>query len=164
MISRNFPFNFAEITCEEDDDEEDENENDFEDVVVKPELDNEGVLDDNLNDYQDDFYSNDAHEEDIFEAIDYNYETTEMKKEAKLKLHKLDHFLLNKLLTTDKGFLRTRFLSSIISKQNFAENARIATKQPVAMKDGSFMCHLCEKVGTLQNFYSISLKKRNVFC
>ena len=130
----------TEITCEEDDELED----DFEQVLVKPEFDLEGGQED-MNDYhQDDFYSNDTHE-DIFEAIDYNNEI-EIKKEAKLKLHKLDQFLLNKLLTTDKGFLRTRFLSSIISKQNFAENARLSTKHPVAMKDGSFICHLCSKV------------------
>ena len=112
--------------------------------MVKPDFDHEAVQED-LNDYQqDDYYSNDTHE-DIFEVFDYN-NLPEMKKEAKLKLHKLDQFLLNKLLTTDKGFLRSRFLSSIISKQNFAENARLSTKQPVPMKDGSFICHLCSKV------------------
>ena len=62
-----------------------------------------------------------------------------------LKLHKLDAFLVQKFLTTDRGFLRKRFLNLMIDRQSKAEEAGNLTG-PIEYSDGSLMCHLCFRV------------------
>ena len=62
-----------------------------------------------------------------------------------LKLHKLDAFLVQKFLTTDRGFLRKRFLNLMIDRQSKAEEAGDLTG-PIEYSDGSLMCHLCFRV------------------
>ena len=59
-----------------------------------------------------------------------------------LKLHKLDAFLVQKFLTTDRGFLRKRFLNLMIDRQSKAEEAGNLTG-PIEYEDGTIMCHLC---------------------
>ena len=147
---------FAEITCAGEVDD------DLEDLMLKNEENEpiDPIFDDNF-DFND--YSND----DIFEPdesaaesadvkaepveIESNLEELQLKSKSSVKLHKLDSFLLEKLVTADKGFLKTRFLTSIITKQDQAEKY-LGISQPVALNNGSFICHLCLKVSCIKCF------------
>ena len=135
---------FTEITCAGEVDD------DLEELMLKNE-DNEPIdpiFDDNFdfNDYSnDDIFEPDVKAEPV--EIESNIEELQLKSKSAVKLHKLDSFLLEKLLSADKGFLKTRFLTSIITKQDQAEKY-LGISQPVALNNGSFICHLCLKVSS----------------
>ena len=62
-----------------------------------------------------------------------------------LILHKLDEFIVQKFLKTDKNFLKTRYLSQLVFMQEKAEETKNLTK-PVELEDGSLMCHKCMRI------------------
>ena len=122
--------------------------------MIKDENKNDevGFNDDHYDDnYDTEEFSNTFTDEFFNEpAADVKREESEnnidqLKAKSLVKLFKVDQFLLDKLITAEKGFLKTRFLTSIISKQEQAEKA-IGINEPVELKNGSFMCHLCLKV------------------
>ena len=120
--------------------------------MIKDDIQNdEAGFDDHYDNYDTEEFST-TFTDEFFNAPEVKTEEIEnienidqLKAKSLVKLFKLDQFLLDKLITAEKGFLRTRFLTSIVSKQEQAEKA-IGIKEPVELKNGSFMCHLCLKV------------------
>lgn len=49
---------------------------------------------------------------------------------------------MQKFINTDKGFLKKRYLSHLIFKQEGAENSS-DMKEPLELDNGTFMCHKC---------------------
>ena len=118
--------------------------------MIKDEVQNDEVgFDDHYDNFDAEEFSNTFTDEFFNEPADVKTEEIEnidqLKAKSLVKLFKLDQFLLDKLITAEKGFLKTRFLTSIVSKQEQAEKA-IGINEPVELKNGSFMCHLCLKV------------------
>ena len=62
-----------------------------------------------------------------------------------LKLHKLDQFLLEKLLKAKKKCLITRYVSQLSLGQEKSEWSN-QIGEPIELGDGSFMCHKCMNV------------------
>ena len=117
--------------------------------MIKDDIQNdEAGLDDHYDNYDTEEFST-TFTDEFFNVPEVKTEEIEnidqLKAKSLVKLFKLDQFLLDKLITAEKGFLRTRFLTSIVSKQEQAEKA-IGINEPVELKNGSFMCHLCLKV------------------
>ena len=117
--------------------------------MIKDEIQNdEAGFDDDYENYDTEEFST-TFTDEFFNVPDVKTEEIEnidqLKAKSLVKLFKLDQFLLDKLITAEKGFLKTRFLTSIVSKQEQAEKA-IGINEPVELKNGSFMCHLCLKV------------------
>ena len=117
--------------------------------MIKDDIQNdEAGFDDHYDNYDTEEFST-TFTDEFFNAPEVKTEEIEnidqLKAKSLVKLFKLDQFLLDKLITAEKGFLKTRFLTSIVSKQEQAEKA-IGINEPVELKNGSFMCHLCLKV------------------
>ena len=117
--------------------------------MIKDEIQNdEAGFDDDYENYDTEEFST-TFTDEFFNVPEVKTEEIknidQLKAKSLVKLFKLDQFLLDKLITAEKGFLKTRFLTSIVSKQEQAEKA-IGINEPVELKNGSFMCHLCLKV------------------
>ena len=112
---------------------------------LEPELENEN-----------DFENSDLfYEENTIDEIQTDVETedlipvTELKPNLEsnpvLKLQKLDAFLVEKFLKADKNFLKTRFLSQLIFRQEKSECSN-DIREPIDLGDGTFMCNQCMNV------------------
>ena len=104
---------------------------------------------------EDDYENNELLYEDNFDEFNPGVDsedlipTTELKLEPSnnlvLKLHKLDAFLTEKFLKADRNFLKTRFLSQLIFKQEKSESSN-DVREPIDLGNGSFMCNQCMNV------------------
>ena len=125
----------TEITCAAEDEEEEE-EPDL--MLMEEHMDLHVSEDDH---FYDDFLIPITEMKDEVPA-DPAEDPTALIKDSLLKLHKLDSFLVDKFVKADKNFLRKRFLSQIMFKQEKVEQSGDMI-EPLPLPDGTFMCHLC---------------------
>ncbi len=119
-----------------------------------PDESKDDLLDNNDNEgfgNDDDFFNDDYNSGALIPITQIKYEAAPLssqrgqKKEATLKLHKLDSFLIDKFLKASKKFLRTRYLTQLTFIQESQENGNNLT-EPIDMGDGTFKCHKCLKI------------------
>ena len=116
---------------------------DFENNDYEPEIE------DNFDDSNLYYENHNDIEESVIDTEDL-IPITELKSDSittnpVLKIHKLDAFLVEKFIKAEKNFLKTRFLSQLIFKQEKAEWSN-DLREPIELGDGSYMCHQCMNV------------------
>jgi hypothetical protein len=123
----------TEITCAEDDDPISN---------VDERLNNESS--DNPDEL---YYNDDDHHDHGDNAVEVDFpflhsevdiKCESMNTKPKVKLHKLDSFLMDKYFKADKHFLKSRFLTFMIAKQEKAEQS-VGVARPVPLDDGTFL-------------------------